>query len=775
MSDDELPPDEGAASQSVLPEGTEAPMPPGARHHIADEEKHPGPVALVVFGASGDLTSRKILPAVANLARRGALSSPFVLVGVARTEMDDDAFRELVLKATPGAGERWEALVRGFRYVTGEYAERETFDRLTTVLGECDEQIGTAGNRVFYLATIPSMFGPVAQALASHGCNKPGPGGEFARLVVEKPFGTDLESALQLDAALHGAFEEHDVYRIDHYMGKETVQNVMALRFANSIFEPIWNRRYVDSIQVTVAEKLGVEHRGAFYEGAGALRDIVQNHVMQVLSLTLMEPPATMDANAIRDEKLKVLRSVVIPGSDEIVDDVVRAQYGAGVIDGTPVSPYRQEDGVNANSTTETFIALKLHVDNWRWADVPIFVRTGKRLAKRATEVAMIFHRPPHLPFAGKLIRDLRSDALDPADPAGRGDLPSFRGQDPRAVLPCEKRRHGFLLRQRLRHRVRRRLRAVAARRNGGRPDTVHPRRRGDPGVEDRGADPTGVQRVRAAACPLCVRYVGPPGGDTPHRRRGSPLARPMNGELRVVEDVAAAFADQVCQELARFADDAAEGRHFRLALSGGPTARASYEALALRQGIDWSRIEVFWGDERCVPPDDPDSNQRLVREALLANVAAVAGIHPMAAVGGAPEPAEATRAETDAPDPAWCRGADAYHELLSATGPLDLIHLGCGPDGHTASLFPDSEALSNPGDRLAMINVDPSGNNAHPRMTVTLPMINSARLALFTVAGESKREVIAKLRAGADLPAAQVAAERVIWLVDRVAAGESS
>ena len=408
------PPPADDSAQVTLPASTLADTTSGVAspHQVADDEKHPGPVALVIFGASGDLTSRKILPAIASLARRGALAAPFALVGVARTEMDDDGFRDFVLKATPGFGERWESLVQGFRYVAGEYADAATFGRLSSVLADCDRDLGTGGDRVYYLATIPSMFGPVAQALANHGCAVPGAGGSFARLVVEKPFGTDLATASTLDGALHKAFSEKDIYRIDHYMGKETVQNVLALRFANSIFEPIWNRRYVDSIQVTVAESLGVEHRGAFYEGAGALRDIVQNHVMQVLSLTLMEPPATMDPDAIRDEKVKVLRSVVIPSSDEIVDDVVRGQYGAGVIDGEPVPGYRSEEGVDHKSATETFVALKLEVDNWRWADVPVFVRTGKRLARRATEVAMIFHRPPHLPFAGRLVRDLRSDAL---------------------------------------------------------------------------------------------------------------------------------------------------------------------------------------------------------------------------------------------------------------------------------------------------------------------------------------------------------------------------
>ena len=230
--------------------------------------------------------------------------------------------------------------------------------------------------------------------------------------MIEKPFGRDLESARALDRSLHECFEESQIYRIDHYMGKETVQNVLALRFANSIFEPVWNRRYVGHVQVTVAEALGVEHRGSFYEGAGALRDIVQNHLMQVVALTLMEPSATMDPAAIRDEKVKLLRSIVIPTVEEVEGTVVRGQYFAGLIDGKPVPGYREEEGVEPQSSTETYVAMRLAVDNWRWAGVPVFIRTGKRLAKRSTEVAMVFQRPPHLPFAGQLVRGLQPDAL---------------------------------------------------------------------------------------------------------------------------------------------------------------------------------------------------------------------------------------------------------------------------------------------------------------------------------------------------------------------------
>jgi glucose-6-phosphate 1-dehydrogenase len=380
--------------------------------HALDTVQAPPPLSLVVFGASGDLASRKLLPAIAALAEHKALPAGFTVVGVARTTWTDKQFRQAALDAAPHAGPEWEKVVSRFRYVAGEYGEKPTFDKLKKVLDEADAQLGTGGNRVYYLATIPAMFGTVASALADHGCNLPGEQGTFARIVVEKPFGRDLESARALDATLHAAFDESQIFRIDHYLGKETVQNVLALRFGNAIFEPIWNRRYVDHIQITVAEELGVEHRGGFYETAGAMRDIVQNHVMQVLALTLMEPPATVDALGIRDEKVKLLRAVMIPDVDAAVINSVRGQYAAGTIDGEPVIGYREEEGVDRHSRTETFVAMRLFVDNWRWAGVPVYIRTGKRLPKRATEVVLQFQRVPHLAFGSQLTRDLRPNML---------------------------------------------------------------------------------------------------------------------------------------------------------------------------------------------------------------------------------------------------------------------------------------------------------------------------------------------------------------------------
>ena len=370
------------------------------------------PGILVVMGASGDLTSRKLLPALERLSRRRLLPQAFAVIGVARTEMDDEGFRQLMTRAVPDAGPAWSDIVKHSRYVAGDYAEPGTFSRLRSTLEDLETEIGSPGSRTFYLATVPAVFEEIAARLGEADLNKPPNEHTAARLVIEKPFGRDLESARHLDAALHRVFDESQIYRIDHYLGKETVQNVLALRFANAIFEPLWTRNYIDHVQITVAESLGVEKRGGFYETAGALRDIVQNHVMQVLALTLMEPPARIDADGIRDEKVKALRAVVIPTPDQVLTDVVRAQYDSGWSEGVAVPAYRQEPNVDPHSQTETYVAMKLYVDNWRWAGVPFYIRTGKRLPKRVTEVALQFQRVPHLAFSADQSRGLQPNAL---------------------------------------------------------------------------------------------------------------------------------------------------------------------------------------------------------------------------------------------------------------------------------------------------------------------------------------------------------------------------
>ncbi|HEY6414930.1 MAG TPA: glucose-6-phosphate dehydrogenase, partial [Acidimicrobiales bacterium] len=376
---------------------------------------------MVVFGASGDLCRGKLMPALARLAARGELPSGFAVVGIARTEWDDDEFRQFARESTSSLGpERgdgdpaWRDVVSGFRYVAGEYDRDDTFRELAKVLEDVDRTQGTDGNRLYYLAVPPLVVPTVIAALGRHRLAYPPPArrGTFTRIVIEKPYGTDIRSAQELDHSVHEVFDESQVYRIDHFLGKETVQNLLAVRFANAVFEPIWNRRYVDSVQITVAESVGVGHRAAFFEEVGTLRDMVQNHVMQILALTLMEPPITIAADGIRDEKVKALRAVEIPDRRHVPDEVVRGQSTDGWVAGQQVPGYRQEPGVGPSSTRETYVALRLLVDNWRWAGVPFYLRTGKRLPKRVSEVAIQFHDPPHLPFGPDQTRGLKPDAL---------------------------------------------------------------------------------------------------------------------------------------------------------------------------------------------------------------------------------------------------------------------------------------------------------------------------------------------------------------------------
>jgi glucose-6-phosphate 1-dehydrogenase len=368
--------------------------------------RRPDPCALVIFGASGDLTQRKLFPALYALAFRRLLPERFAVVGVARTKQTTRQFVAAMKKGVkehardPFRTDVWESLAAGVRYVATEFDDDAGEDSVGDVLQALDEERGTQGNRLHYLAVPPQAFETVVSEIGERRAQE-----GFVRLIVEKPFGHDLASAHRLSELLHRWFAEDEVFRIDHYLGKETVQNMLALRFANGIFEPIWNRQFIDHVQITVAESMGIEGRAGFYEQAGAIRDIFQNHLLQLLALTAMEPPIDFTADAVRNEKVKVLRAMHTPGPKS----VVRGQYGAGFVEGLEVAAYRDEPGVDTRSLTETFVAAKLYVDNWRWADTPFYVRAGKRLARRETTIAIQFQRAPHPPF-----EDMAGDGLRP-------------------------------------------------------------------------------------------------------------------------------------------------------------------------------------------------------------------------------------------------------------------------------------------------------------------------------------------------------------------------
>ena len=377
----------------------------------------PEPNAMVIFGASGDLTARKLVPALYDLSAQRRLPMEFAIVGLSRTKMSHDEFRKKLRVALdeqrPGevSDDVWDSFCGSVFYLPGDSKRPETYQELKDFLEELDRERGTGGNRAFYLASSPSLVPTIVEKLGEAGMNE-GENGGWARLVVEKPFGRDLVSATRLNADIRRHFRERQIYRIDHYLGKETVQNVLALRFANGIFEPVWNQHYVDHVQITVAEDIGIGTRGAFYEEAGALRDIVQNHVMQVLCLTAMEPPAAFDAESVREEKVKVLKAVRRVPEGEVSRYAVRGQYASGWVWGEEVPGYREEEGVAPDSMTETYVALELYIDNWRWAGVPFYVRAGKRLPKRATEIAIQFKPTPHTPFTGAETEGLEPNVL---------------------------------------------------------------------------------------------------------------------------------------------------------------------------------------------------------------------------------------------------------------------------------------------------------------------------------------------------------------------------
>ena len=375
------------------------------------------PCVMVIFGASGDLTRRKLVPALYNLASQQLLSREFAVVGVGRTPMTTEEvrkrfsadFRQFATGAVDS--DLWEWFVRRLYYVTGDAGDAATYNELKETLAQVDHDHSTHANFFFYLATAPEFFGDIVERLSGVGLMSED-NGQWRRVIIEKPFGHDLDSARALNQQLLKVAGERQIYRIDHYLGKETVQNILAFRFANGIFEPIWNRRYIDHVQISVAETVGVEKRGGYYDHAGSLRDMVPNHIMQLISLTAMEPPISFEANAVRDEQAKILHAIQPFSSEDVLSKTVRGQYGEGVVDGQRLPAYRTEQGVPPDSRTETFVAMKLAIDNWRWAGVPFYLRTGKRLPSRNTHVVIEFRRAPFVLFRETQVEDLMPNQL---------------------------------------------------------------------------------------------------------------------------------------------------------------------------------------------------------------------------------------------------------------------------------------------------------------------------------------------------------------------------
>jgi glucose-6-phosphate 1-dehydrogenase len=374
------------------------------------------PCVMVIFGASGDLTKRKLIPALYNLAKDNLLSKEFAVVGIARNEMSSEQFRDMIGKeigdfaTTKVDPDLWHWFARRIYYLSGDFDDPAVYQKLNGLLGDVDKEHGTRGNYFYYLATAPAFFSVVVKQLGTAGLVNEEHG--WRRVIIEKPFGHDYESARALNKEIRQVLDEKQIYRIDHYLGKETVQNILVFRFANGIFEPIWNRRYIDHIQVSVGETVGVEQRGTYYDKAGTLRDMVPNHIFQLISLTAMEPPVSFDADVVRDEQTKILRALQPMSDEEVLTRTVRGQYGEGMVNGAKVPAYRSEPMVAPESRTETYVAMKLFIDNWRWADVPFYLRTGKALPKRSTEIAIQFKRAPFVLFRKTAVSSLEPNRL---------------------------------------------------------------------------------------------------------------------------------------------------------------------------------------------------------------------------------------------------------------------------------------------------------------------------------------------------------------------------
>lgn len=406
----------------------------------------PAPCAMVIFGASGDLTERKLVPALYYLSRAGLLPDGFSVIGCAKTPYTSESFREKMQQAVkkyldvPASDHQAvDKFTQDVHYISDDFGNQAAYDQLKSLLDQLDNQRGTGGNRLFYLATPPSFFPVIVSHLGSTGLAQPKQQGEtWTHIVIEKPFGRDLASARELNGIVNSAFKEDQVYRIDHYLGKETVQNLLVFRFGNGIFEPFWNRRYIDHVQIAVAEEIGIENRGAYYEEAGLVRDMIQNHVLSLLSLITMEPPAIFEAGAVRDEKAKVMRAIRTIPLDRLSEFAVRGQYVEGWTNGEKLPAYRAEPKVSPQSTTETYAALKLFVDNWRWADVPFYLRAGKRLPKRVSEITIKFRRAPHLLFRGTGTTSIEPNHLSIHIQPGEGMSLMFNAKIPGTTMKIQ-------------------------------------------------------------------------------------------------------------------------------------------------------------------------------------------------------------------------------------------------------------------------------------------------------------------------------------------------
>ena len=473
------------------------------------------PTTLTIFGATGDLAKRKLLPALYNLAHDGALPERFNLIGISRSDNSHEDYATIAEEAIREFSRRdpdedvLKALLEHVRYLPGTFDDAAVYERLAQTLAEFDTEAGQALNRAFYLSTAPEFFPVIVEQLGAAGLDA-GADDTEVRVIIEKPFGTTLEEAKDLNQRVLSVFAERQIFRIDHYLGKETVQNMMAFRFANGLFEPVWNRNYIDNVQITVAEDIGIGTRAGYYDSAGALRDLVQNHMLQLLCHVAMEPPVEFSADEVRNEKVKVLHAIRAPTADEVDAMAVRAQYAAGTVGGEDAGGYLEEDGVPADSNTETYAALRLEIDNWRWAGVPFYLRTGKRLARKVTEIAVTLQPVPHLAFKQEGSVGVQPNQLVLTLQPNEGVSLSLGAKIPGTRMRHPAGEHGVPLRDRLPLAVARGLRAADHGRDARRRDALHPQRRGRGAVAHLRPDRLAVGGDPRAAAPVRGRVAGP-------------------------------------------------------------------------------------------------------------------------------------------------------------------------------------------------------------------------------------------------------------------------
>ncbi len=756
---------------------------------MTNQEKKLKPTSIVIFGGSGDLNKRKLIPALYNLYIDRYMPKKFLIMGLGRTEYANDEFRGHLKESLeefsrrPVDEDQWESFSQHVVYKVSNVKDEASYRDILSDIQEKESEWKEESNRIFYLSVSPSLFEPIAINLGRvQACENT----QRSRIVIEKPFGHDLITARGLNRLLSKIFTEDQIYRIDHYLGKEAVQNILTVRFANTLFEPLWNRNYIDHVQITVSETVGVEGRGGYYEGSGALRDMVQNHVLQLLSMVAMEPPISLDSTEIRNKKVDVLKAMRRYTPAEVKHHAVRGQYGPGWVKGKEVPGYREEEGVAQDSNTETYAAVKFFVDNWRWQDVPFYIRTGKSMADKTSVVTIQLKPVPHRAFAATQGKQQEPNRIEINIQPDSGMNIRFQAKRPgvsQIINPVDM---VFDYEQ-----------AYDAQSPEAYETLLLDVIEGDASLFMRGDQ---VEAAWEVIMPILDVWESNPIEDYPSYEAGSwgpktadrmlaqqdhrwinPPAR--NAQSTVIETTDERRKTAVNLHVYQSTDDlsysAAElfakrcretvnsrGR-FVVALSGGGSSRKLYETLArdpFRDSLPWDKVHVFWGDERPVPMDHEDSNARMAFEAMLNELPIPdEQIHPIQG--------------QFRPDVAALQYEETLQEFFEQQSPrFDMILLGMGDDGHTASLFPHTEVSAK---RMTWVKeVFVEKLNTH-RITLTPQLINQAGCVAFIAYGDKKAHALQHVLKGEynpeEYPAQLIQPQdgEVHWFVDKKAAAK--